>query len=149
MFFKMVRWANRVDYFGENVVDAGYHTLPHGDSLGIPLLGTVNYFPTLHYAFALRSSIQEFLHCVDIVFRDSRHTFRGAQGTHAFPEYRRMRTYTFFYLGFFNHVSESASLRWPPAEALAYIAGALMYAERCPEFLAPGYFDCFVRAPLQ
>ncbi|ESK85757.1 hypothetical protein Moror_2466 [Moniliophthora roreri MCA 2997] len=56
---------------------------------------------------------------------------------------------TRFFRNGFNHVSESASLRWPPAEALAYIAGALMYAERCPEFLAPGYFDCFVRAPLQ
>ncbi|KAI3619521.1 hypothetical protein WG66_000749 [Moniliophthora roreri] len=34
---------------------------------------------------------------------------------------------TRFFRNGFNHVSESASLRWPPAEALAYIAGALMY----------------------
>ncbi|KAE9387723.1 HlyIII-domain-containing protein [Gymnopus androsaceus JB14] len=124
------------------------------DYLGILILGTLNYFSTFHYAFFCHPHIRN-LYIFLMSLSGSIGIYLVCAPKYATPSYRRMRTYTFFALGFVvifpfihamfkygpAHVSQAIALEWLIVEATAYIFGALMYAERCPEFWFPGRFD--------
>ncbi|KAJ7054143.1 hemolysin-III related-domain-containing protein [Mycena amicta] len=132
----VVRYMNRVDYFG------------------ILALGTVNYFPTFHYAFFCAPALRN-LYIALMTISGSTGIYLACSPTYATPQYRRMRTYTFFACGgvvlvpFIHAVWRSGlqeadnaiSLRWILAEAGFYVGGALLYSERFPECRWPGRFD--------
>ncbi|KAF9058427.1 hemolysin-III related-domain-containing protein, partial [Rhodocollybia butyracea] len=126
----------------------------HSESVRILVLGTLNYFSTFHYAFYCDPSIRN-IYIAMMTISGCTGIYLVYSPSYASPAYRRMRTYTFFALGFVvifpfihaihkygvHHVSRGVSLKWLFIEALAYVCGALMYAEKCPEFLVPGRFD--------
>ncbi|KAJ6627447.1 HlyIII-domain-containing protein [Mycena sp. CBHHK59/15] len=132
----VVRYMNRVDY------------------LGILVLGTVNFFPSFHYAFFCDPHLRN-LYIFSMTLSGLVGIYLVCAPTYASPAYRRMRTYTFFTLGVvalapfvhcfvrygIDQAAKSLSTRWIVIEIVAYVGGALLYSERCPECLAPGKFD--------
>ncbi|KAJ7600055.1 hemolysin-III related-domain-containing protein [Mycena floridula] len=124
------------------------------DYLGILFLGTVNFFPSFHYAFFCDPALRDIYIC-SMTVSGCTGVYLVLAPTYSIPSYRRMRTYTFFALGVvvvvpfvhcvvrygLNQASRSLSLHWIVVELFAYVGGALLYAERCPECLAPGKFD--------
>ncbi|KAF7313887.1 Ras-GEF domain-containing protein [Mycena chlorophos] len=126
-------YMNRVDYFG------------------ILALGTVNYFPTFHYAFFCHPRLRN-LYIALMTISGSTGIYLACSPTYASPEYRRMRTYTFFACGGvvllpFVHAiwqqglqeaNKAISFRWILLEAAFYVGGALLYSERFPECRWPG-----------
>ncbi|KAF7324630.1 hypothetical protein MKEN_00504500 [Mycena kentingensis (nom. inval.)] len=134
----VAKYMNRVDYFG------------------ILVLGTVNYFPTFHYAFYCAPTLRN-LYIAMMTVSGSTGIYLACSPRYASPEYRRMRTYTFFSCGgvvilpfihamWRNGLQEAncaISFNWILAEAAFYVGGALLYSERFPECRWPGRFDIF------
>ncbi|KAF7303829.1 hypothetical protein MIND_00612700 [Mycena indigotica] len=132
----IAKYMNRVDYFG------------------ILALGTVNYFPTFHYAFFCEPGLRN-LYIALMTASGSTGIYLACSPTYASPEYRRMRTYTFFACGGvvlvpfvhaicrkgYQQADQAISFRWIVVEAMFYVIGALLYSERFPESRWPGRFD--------
>ncbi|KAJ7890173.1 hemolysin-III related-domain-containing protein [Mycena olivaceomarginata] len=133
---KVAVFMNRVDYFG------------------ILALGTVNFFPTFHYAFFCYPHLRD-IYIALMTVSGSVGIYMACSPTYATPAYRRARTYTFFACGgvaifpFVHAISKSGwteasssmSFTWLGIEILFYVGGALLYSERFPETLVPGKFD--------
>ncbi|KAJ7127878.1 hemolysin-III related-domain-containing protein [Mycena epipterygia] len=131
---KVAVFMNRIDYFG------------------ILALGTVNFFPTFHYAFFCDPRLRN-VYIALMTASGSTGIYMACSPTYATPAYRRARTYTFFACGGvailpFVHAiwktgvpSSSMSFSWIGVEIMFYVGGALLYSERFPENLAPGKFD--------
>ncbi|KAF7343719.1 hypothetical protein MSAN_01952200 [Mycena sanguinolenta] len=127
---------NRIDYFG------------------ILALGTVNFFPTFHYAFFCDPTLRN-VYIALMTLSGSTGIYMACSPTYATPAYRRARTYTFFACGGvallpfvhaiwkmgWTEASSAMALGWIGIEILFYVGGALLYSERLPERLAPGRFD--------
>ncbi|KAJ7493454.1 hemolysin-III related-domain-containing protein [Mycena galericulata] len=121
---------------------------------GILVLGSVNFFPSIYYAFFCDPHLRTLYIC-SMTLSGCTGVYLVCAPTYASPAYRRMRTYTFFALGVvvvfpfihcvvrygFEQASKSLSLGWIAVEIAAYVGGALLYAERFPECIAPGKFD--------
>ncbi|KAJ7202860.1 hemolysin-III related-domain-containing protein, partial [Mycena pura] len=133
----VARYMNRVDYFG------------------ILALGTVNYFPTFHYAFFCAPRLRN-LYIALMSLSGSTGIYLACSPTYATPQYRRMRTYTFFACGWvviipFVHAIWRYGVR-PPTPSCAPRLGLqntvargqriyLIPSERFPECRWPGRFD--------
>ncbi|KAJ6566965.1 hemolysin-III related-domain-containing protein [Mycena capillaripes] len=133
---KIAKALNRVDYFG------------------ILVLGTVNYFPTFHYAFFCAPQLRS-LYIALMSISGSAGIYLSCSPTYGTPAYRRMRTYTFFACGMvaivplvhavcrngWKETSASTSFGWLLLEVVFYVGGAILYSERWPEYIWPGRFD--------
>ncbi|KAJ6503738.1 hemolysin-III related-domain-containing protein [Mycena sanguinolenta] len=133
---KVAEFMNRIDYFG------------------ILALGTVNFFPTFHYAFFCDPILCN-VYIALMALSGSTGIYMACSPTYATPAYRRTRTYTFFVCGGvallpfihaiwklgWREASSAMALDWIGIEILFYVGGALLYSERLPERLAPGRFD--------
>ncbi|THU77468.1 HlyIII-domain-containing protein [Dendrothele bispora CBS 962.96] len=131
------------------------------DYLGILVLGTLNYMPTFYYAFYCDPTVRTIYSAL-MATSGAIGIYLICAPTYVSPAYRRMRTLTFIALGSvvvapfihalvnqgFHRLVHSIGLQWLFIEALAYILGATLYAERFPEALLPGKFD-FVGASHQ
>ncbi|KAJ7682633.1 hemolysin-III related-domain-containing protein [Mycena polygramma] len=133
---KVAKVLNRVDYFG------------------IFVLGTVNYFPTFHYAFFCAPQLRN-LYIALMSISGSAGIYLSCSPTYGTPAYRRMRTYTYFACGMvtviplahavfrngWKETSAATSFTWLLLEVVFYVGGAILYSERWPECMWPGRFD--------
>ncbi|KAF7360706.1 hypothetical protein MVEN_00802500 [Mycena venus] len=77
---KVAVFMNRIDYFG------------------ILALGTVNFFPTFHYAFFCNPKLRN-IYIALMTMSGSAGIYMACSPIYATPAYRRARTYTFFACG--------------------------------------------------
>ncbi|MBW0502845.1 hypothetical protein O181_042560 [Austropuccinia psidii MF-1] len=124
------------------------------DYIGIVWLTIGSFYPSIYYGFFChRKLIVGYLTLITILGGFATYTvvtphYRSSDG-------RKKRTLVFIALGLsgivpighgiFCHgllgVADRLGLWWLLASGVAYIFGALFYAERFPERLNPGYFD--------
>ncbi|CEQ38934.1 SPOSA6832_00404 [Sporobolomyces salmonicolor] len=150
------RW-NRLDYVGIVVLISG--TFPATTHLGffckLLALCSVSSILTCHYIPGdphLRDTY------IGLIYVAAAATIMVVISPQArTPAYRRMRTWLFISLGLsavfpvghavyrygLEEASANISLFWLVLGGALYIAGALLYAERCPERFAPGKLDFF------
>ncbi|GAA5866170.1 hypothetical protein JCM3774_004106 [Rhodotorula dairenensis] len=144
---------------------ASYHTLiAHSetvairwnrlDYVGIVILISGTFVPLVHYGFYCDPSLRNSY--IALIYTFALATTATVVAPHArTPEYRRFRTWIFIALGLsavipvghaivrygLEGATTNISLFWLALGGALYIAGALLYAERCPERFSPGTFD--------
>ncbi|GAA5887595.1 hypothetical protein JCM6882_001465 [Rhodosporidiobolus microsporus] len=132
-------WLNRLDYVGIVVLISG------------------TFVPLVHYGFYCDKHLRNSY--IALIYTFSAATTATVVSPHSrTPEYRRFRTWIFIFLGLsavfpvghavlrygLEGASVAISLPWLVLGGVLYIAGALLYAERCPERFHPGRFDFFL-----
>jgi len=119
------------------------------------ILIVASFVPAITYAFDYHPHLKTAYLAMIAVF-GSAASFTMIDPTFRKPDYRRMRTWIFISLGLsavlpilhaiflegLQGANEVLPLKWLLAEGLLYITSALLYAERVPERLRPGAFDC-------
>ncbi|GAA6032795.1 hypothetical protein JCM8097_000792 [Rhodosporidiobolus ruineniae] len=126
------------------------------DYIGIVVLISGTFVPLVHYGFYCDPHLRNAY--ITLIYTFAAATTAVVASPHArTPEYRRFRTWIFIAMGLsavfpvghgvvrygLEGASVAISLPWLVLGGALYIAGALLYAERCPERFAPGKFDLF------
>ncbi|GAA5949078.1 hypothetical protein JCM21900_004851 [Sporobolomyces salmonicolor] len=126
------------------------------DYVGIVVLISGTFPATTHLGFFCDPHLRDTY--IGLIYAAAAATIMVVISPHArTPAYRRMRTWLFISLGLsavfpvghavyrygLEEASANISLFWLVLGGALYIAGALLYAERCPERFAPGKLDFF------
>lgn len=126
------------------------------DYVGIVFLITGTYYPALYYAFYCQP-VHRAAYIGLVTAFGAATTFFLLTPSYATPEYRRTRTWLFIGLGVsgvvpvvqtllkhgWEYSNQAFGLSWLLLGGAFYIAGAVLYAERCPERFMPGHFDIY------
>ncbi|ORY73413.1 hemolysin-III related-domain-containing protein [Leucosporidium creatinivorum] len=126
------------------------------DYVGIVILISGTFVPCVRYGFFCDPHLRNLY--ITLIYVAAAFTAVTVLSPHArTPEYRRFRAWVFIALGAsavfpvahgilrygLEEASRAIALPWLALGGLLYIAGAVLYAERCPERFAPGRFDLF------
>jgi len=126
------------------------------DYIGIVVLTVGSYYPTVYYGFFC-DPWPQIGYTIAITIAGGFAMYVVLEPMYATPAYRWARTSVFLALGLCSivpvthaiwasgyHMSRhEMGLDWLLASGALYVAGALIYAGRVPERLAPGKFDIF------
>jgi len=127
------------------------------DYSGIIILTAGSFYPSLYYGFHCQKFVRLF-YMLSITFVGFGAAYVVLHPEFAKPTHRGARTIVFICLGLNAVVPVSHLLKthgstrlfsemgfgWLVASGALYIVGALLYANRIPERLAPGRFDYFL-----
>ncbi|KAJ6495284.1 hemolysin-III related-domain-containing protein [Mycena sanguinolenta] len=126
------------------------------DYSGIVILTVGSFYPVLHFAFFCQPFLQGFyILSISIIGLGAAYIVLNPE--YAKPTHRGARTAVFIGLGLaglvpvthclltggYQKVLSDLGFGWVLTSAVLYIFGALLYANRFPECLAPGKFDYF------
>ncbi|EDR08031.1 uncharacterized protein LACBIDRAFT_184966 [Laccaria bicolor S238N-H82] len=127
------------------------------DYSGIVVLIVGSFYPSIYYGFFCDLRLKAF-YLTSITFVGVCAAYIVLNPEYAKPSHRGARTAVFIGLGLcavipvthlslthgFNELISSMGFGWLLASGALYIGGALLYANRIPEKLAPGSFDYFL-----